>query len=70
MRSFIDQLSNQTGYQIDWDSMSKEEYIQASINSFNGDNKLLKTLFEENIYLLDKTQTSVKEIEQDDDFER
>ena len=50
--------------------MSKEEYIQASINSFNGDNKLLKTLFEENIYLLDKTQTSVKEIEQDDDFER
>ncbi|WP_204369831.1 hypothetical protein, partial [Oligella urethralis] len=56
--------------QIDWDSMSKEEYIQASINSFNGDNKLLKTLFEENIYLLDKTQTSVKEIEQDDDFER
>lgn len=56
MRAFIDQLSNQTAYQIDWDSMSKEEYIQSSINSFNGDNKLLKTLFQENIYSLEKTQ--------------
>lgn len=57
-RVFISQLANEAGYEIDWRSMSKEKYIEASINSFNGDNELLENLIETNSSFLKKAQSN------------
>jgi cell filamentation protein len=44
-RLFLDVLATRAGYQLDWEKVDRDFYLQASIKSFAGDQALLIEMF-------------------------
>lgn len=48
-REFITQLAEHSGYWIHWENMTEKQMLEASIQSFKGENELLHTLILDNM---------------------
>jgi cell filamentation protein len=44
-RAFFSLLAQQSGYRLDWEKVERPEYLEASIQSFNGNEKPLENMF-------------------------
>lgn len=53
-RAFIGQLAEANGYLIDWNGMSREEVVRASIAAYNGNPAAMAKLIETGIGGLDR----------------
>ena len=48
-RAFIGQLAEANGYKIDWDAMTREQVVHASIAAYNGDPAAMTGLIESSL---------------------
>lgn len=46
LRAFFDLLANQAGYKLDWTATAEAEFINASIQGFNGNDTAMAVIFD------------------------
>lgn len=62
MREFVTAVSNEAGYEINWSSMNKQEWNQASKDGFEGNPKPMHDLMKKSVVTIEQASDPVNKI--------